>query len=129
MPTFPAPHLTFRVLQLAHSCDPSTRPSFTTGSTQLQLIANRPIKKGDELTIAYVDVSQRPGESAEEARRRRRVELARGWKFKCECERCVSEVVQDLEKEDAELGVEKDEAKVEQVMRHETLPGAAMGPD
>ena len=70
-----APHLTFHVLQLAHSCDPSTRPSFTTGSTQLQLIANRPIKKGDELTIAYVDVTQRPGESAEEARRRRRGQL------------------------------------------------------
>ncbi|TBU49006.1 MAS20-domain-containing protein [Dichomitus squalens] len=114
---------------LAHSCDPSTRPSFTVGSTQLQLIANRPIKKGDELTIAYVDVGQHPGESTEQARRRRRVELARGWKFKCECERCVSEVVEDLEKEDAELGIEKDEAKVEQVMRHETLPGAAMGPD
>ncbi|KAI1786676.1 MAS20-domain-containing protein [Ganoderma leucocontextum] len=114
---------------LAHSCDPSARPTFTVGSNELQLIATRPIQKGDELTIAYVDVAQRTDETSEEARRRRRVELARGWKFKCECERCLSEVVQDLEKEDAELGVEKDEAKVEQVMRHEKLPGAGLGVD
>ncbi|PIL36948.1 transcription factor [Ganoderma sinense ZZ0214-1] len=114
---------------LAHSCDPSTRPSFVVGSNELQLFATRPLKKGEELTIAYVDVAQHADESAEAARRRRRVELARGWKFKCECERCLAEAVQDVEKEDAELGVDKDGAKVEQVMRHEKLPGAGMGVD
>lgn len=88
---------------------------------------NRDIKKGDELTIAWVDVTQHEGETAEEARRRRRVELARGWKFKCECERCIGEVVQDIEKEEAELGVQQDESKVEGVMRHERIPDN--GPD
>ena len=69
------------------------------------------------------------GVSGRDGRRRRRVELARGWKFKCECERCVAEVVQDITKEDEELGVKKDESKVENVMRHERLPGANMTPD
>ncbi|RPD66738.1 MAS20-domain-containing protein [Lentinus tigrinus ALCF2SS1-7] len=111
---------------IAHSCDPSARPVFESNN-ELQLIANRDIKKGDEITIAWVDVTQHEGESTEEARRGRRVELARGWKFKCECERCVAEVVEDIEKEDAELGVQQDESKVENVMRHERVPDN--GPD
>ncbi|KAI0751552.1 MAS20-domain-containing protein [Daedaleopsis nitida] len=114
---------------LAHSCDPSARPSFDAGTNALELVAARPLAKGDELTIAWVDVSQHADETAEQARRRRRVELARGWKFRCECERCVGEVVQDLVKEDAELGVQRDESRVEDVMRHERAPGADMTPD
>ena len=123
------PSLTTYTIQLSHSCDPSARISFSDGTNELELVATRPIKKGDELTIAWVDVAQHTDETSEQARRRRRVELARGWKFKCECERCVSEVVQDLEKEDAEIGVSKDQSQVEDVMRHERLPGDAMGPD
>ena len=120
---------THHTIQLSHSCDPSARISFGDGTNELELVTTRPIKKGDELTIAWVDVTQHTDETSEQARRRRRVELARGWKFKCECERCVSEVVQDLEKEDAEIGVSKDQSQVEDVMRHERLPGDAMGPD
>ncbi|KAI0368072.1 MAS20-domain-containing protein [Pilatotrama ljubarskyi] len=117
---------------LAHSCDPNTRPSFQSGTNELHLIANKPIKKGDELTMAWVDVSPRPDEDPGMARRRRRIELARGWRFKCECPKCLQEVMDEMagEKEhDAELGVTGDESKVESVMRHEKLPGEAMGPD
>lgn len=49
------------------------------------------MKKGEELTVAYVDVTQYPNESMLECRRRRRFELARGWKFACACERCKEE--------------------------------------
>jgi import receptor subunit TOM20 len=76
---------------LSHSCAPSARPSFSSGTSELQLIATKDLKKGDELSIAYVDVVQRPGESAAECRQRRRKELARGWKFACECSRCLKE--------------------------------------
>ena len=62
---------------------------WTPGSTELSLVAARPLKKGDELTMAYVETVPREGESAADARRRRRVELVRGWKFKCECARCL----------------------------------------
>ncbi|KAJ7887480.1 hypothetical protein B0H14DRAFT_3082020 [Mycena olivaceomarginata] len=65
---------------LSHSC-----------TSELQLIATKDLKKGDELSIAYVDVVQRAGESAPECRQRRRKELARGWKFACECSRCLKE--------------------------------------
>ena len=58
--------------------------------------------------MAYVDVAQHEGETAEEARRRRRYELARGWRFKCECTLCMSEA-ETVVTDDAELGVEKDE--------------------
>ncbi|KAJ7246571.1 MAS20-domain-containing protein [Mycena haematopus] len=76
---------------LSHSCTPNARPSFSSGTSELQLIANKDLKKGDELSIAYVDVSQRAGESVPECRQRRRKELARGWKFSCQCSRCVQE--------------------------------------
>jgi len=77
--------------QLNHSCTPSARPSFDNGTAELHLIASRALKCGDELTIAYVDVSQQEGESVVDARRRRRIELARGWRFACTCERCAKE--------------------------------------
>ena len=57
----------------------------------MHLIANRDLKKGDELTVAFVDVKQHEDETVEDCRRRRRMELARGWKFACVCERCVRE--------------------------------------
>ncbi|KAJ7693832.1 hypothetical protein B0H17DRAFT_1058405, partial [Mycena rosella] len=76
---------------LSHSCAPNARPSFASGTSELHLIATKDLKKGDELTIAYADVAQRSGESTAECRLRRRKELARGWKFACQCSRCVKE--------------------------------------
>ncbi|KAJ7437081.1 hypothetical protein B0H11DRAFT_632966 [Mycena galericulata] len=77
---------------LSHSCTPSARPSFSSGTAELHLIANRDLKKGEELSIAYMDVAQRAGESAAACRLRRRKELARGWRFACQCSRCLKEV-------------------------------------
>ncbi|KAJ3972130.1 hypothetical protein EV361DRAFT_907327 [Lentinula raphanica] len=86
---------------LAHSCEPTARPSFDAGTSQLHLIALRDLKAGEELTVSYVDTTQHEGESVVDCRRRRRMELARGWKFACPCERC--------EREGKELGVSSDE--------------------
>ena len=80
-----------RLNQLNHSCTPSVRPSFSSGTSELHLIAARDIKKGEELTMAYVDVSQHEGETVSEARNRRRKELSLGWEFACACERCAEE--------------------------------------
>ncbi|KAJ3740960.1 hypothetical protein DFH05DRAFT_1507880 [Lentinula detonsa] len=107
---------------LAHSCEPSARPSFDAGTSQVHLIATRDLKAGEELTVAYVDVTQHEGESVVDCRRRRRMELARGWKFACPCERC--------EREGKELGVSSDEnmedaSKVEKSLeRFEANEGA-----
>jgi mitochondrial import receptor subunit TOM20 len=49
------------------------------------------VKKGEELSMSYVDVTQHPDETVLECRRRRRFELARGWKFACACEKCEEE--------------------------------------
>ncbi|KAJ6458645.1 hypothetical protein C8R47DRAFT_1162934 [Mycena vitilis] len=76
---------------LSHSCAPNARPSFSSGTSELHLIASKDLKKGDELSIAYIDVAQRPDESVTESRLRRRKELARGWRFACECSRCLKE--------------------------------------
>ncbi|KIK67618.1 hypothetical protein GYMLUDRAFT_215760 [Collybiopsis luxurians FD-317 M1] len=97
---------------LAHSCDPNARPEFPAGTSNLHLVATRDLKTGEELTVAYVDVIQHEGESVADCRRRRRMELARGWKFACPCERC--------EKEGKDFGLvvenSKDESKVEKSM-------------
>ena len=99
--------------QIAHSCSPSAEPSFRSGNYELSLVASKPIKKGEQITMSYVDVSQHTDETPEDARRRRRQELARGWKFKCECERCLAEATDG---NDSDVGIEKDESKVEPVV-------------
>ncbi|CAE6443228.1 unnamed protein product [Rhizoctonia solani] len=85
---------------LAHSCTPNVAPSFHTGTSDLHLVANEDIPEGTELTMAYVDVNQGPTETRLEARRRRRQELARGWRFACECPRCLKEVEEGILNED-----------------------------
>ncbi|TFK43835.1 hypothetical protein BDQ12DRAFT_595860 [Crucibulum laeve] len=103
---------------LTHSCEPSARPSFSSGTSELHLIAARDLKKGDELTVAYVDVTQHEGETAVECRRRRRVELARGWRFACECDRCKEEAKElTLEEQTAAGEEKKDESKVEETLK------------
>jgi len=117
---------------LAHSCDPNVRPSFDeTRTSELSLIALRDLKKGDELAMAYVDVTQHPEESVIDARRRRRQELARGWKFACECSKCAADAVVLTDDEpdvqstrvgnDDDLGIPLERAKLEEtVARVET---------
>jgi import receptor subunit TOM20 len=88
-------------------------------------VANKDLKAGDELTIAFVDVTQHLEETAGEARRRRRWELARGWRFACTCDKCMSEnIPAAAEGETEEAPVEeadqaepelKDESKVEEI--------------
>jgi len=97
-PTCVPPRISFMKLmftshchvQLPHSCDPSARPFFN-GTSELHLIATRPLKEGDQVTVAYVDITQRDDESVQDCRRRRRTELVRGWAFACTCSRCASE--------------------------------------
>jgi import receptor subunit TOM20 len=109
---------------LTHSCAPSARPSFRDGTARLSLVANRALRAGDELTIAFVDVSQHAEESAVDARRRRRAELARGWRFPCMCAKCVADGAPAPGADDtltAESGVADeaeitDESKVEEIV-------------
>ncbi|PPQ68307.1 hypothetical protein CVT25_001395 [Psilocybe cyanescens] len=114
---------------LTHSCKPSARPSFSSGTAEISIIANRDLKKGDVLTIAFVDVTQHPDETVVECRRRRRFELARGWRFSCACERCVEEA-QMLSAEDKEKGNAadeqlKDESKIEASVKNFSNPEQA----
>ncbi|TFY72894.1 hypothetical protein EVG20_g84 [Dentipellis fragilis] len=110
-----------------HSCEPSARPSFASGTSELHLIASRDLTAGDEITVAYVDVAQHEGESVAETRRRRRFELARGWRFACTCDRCAKEAeVSEVD----DLPVKADESKLEEnVQRLDeqggVVPGAA----
>lgn len=84
-------------------------------------MATKDLKKGDEVTVAYVDVERHGGveESVADARRRRRVELARGWRFACPCARCEEEGKELSKEEKGEEGVEegKDDSKVEESAR------------
>ena len=75
--------------------------------------------------MAYVDVTPRSGESVAEARRRRRQELARGWKFACECSKCAADALVKTEDPAAEvagdvdgndLGVPLEAAKLEEAV-------------
>ncbi|KAF8525317.1 hypothetical protein JB92DRAFT_2877469 [Gautieria morchelliformis] len=98
---------------LSHSCSPAVRPSFPEGTSTLHLIANHALTKGEELTMAYVDVTQGSHESVHECRLRRRKELARGWRFACTCQRCILEGQQGSSTGEKNAA---DESKVEDVV-------------
>ncbi|KAG8890492.1 hypothetical protein FRB98_007839 [Tulasnella sp. 332] len=109
---------------MSHSCSPTVQPSFPAGTNELHLIANSAIKKGDELTMAYVDVQGVVDASAIDNRRTRRQELARGWRFACACARCQAEAPTATATEAApkeDVHVEGPGAQVEEaVQRFET---------
>ncbi|KAJ1309036.1 hypothetical protein OPQ81_004717 [Rhizoctonia solani] len=71
---------------LAHSCAPNVAPSFHTGTSDLHLVANEDILAGTELTMA-------PGGGVDKSSRG-------GWRFKCECPRCLKEVEEGILEED-----------------------------
>ncbi|KAB5596319.1 MAS20 domain-containing protein [Ceratobasidium theobromae] len=98
---------------LSHSCAPNVRPDFPAGTSELHLVASEDIPAGTELTMAYVDVRQGPSETRLEARRRRRQELARGWRFACECARCLKEVEEGILNEDKKEGAEGEGSKAD----------------
>jgi import receptor subunit TOM20 len=77
------------------------------------LIANRDIKKGEELTMAYVSVDKKDADGVEEGRRKRRYELARGWGFACICKRCVAEGPEGKKGKEIDEGVKLAEVGVD----------------
>jgi import receptor subunit TOM20 len=80
----------------------------------MNLVATRDIKAGDEITVSYVDASVHDDEDVVQARRRRRQELVRGWRFACQCDRCAREAPPPSAGEkEIEL---KDESKVEAIV-------------
>ncbi|KAH7105395.1 MAS20-domain-containing protein [Auriculariales sp. MPI-PUGE-AT-0066] len=76
---------------VTHSCTPSVRPTFPKGNYQLHLVASRSITKGEELTMAFVEVARQASETAAECCLRRRKQLVKGWSFVCMCPRCFEE--------------------------------------
>jgi mitochondrial import receptor subunit TOM20 len=103
------------LVQITHSCVPSARPSFPQGTSELHLFANRAIKKGEEITVAFVDTTPRPDETPSAARRRRRIDLHRGWRFACYCEKCLEEGAKGENGTDNDIegkGELKDESKI-----------------
>jgi import receptor subunit TOM20 len=82
----------------------------------MHLVATHDIKAGDEITVSYVDAAVHDDEDVVQARYRRRKELARGWRFACQCDRCAREAPPSSAGEkETEL---KDESKVEPIVSH-----------
>ncbi|KAI9448004.1 hypothetical protein H4582DRAFT_1897720 [Lactarius indigo] len=110
---------------ISHSCDPSARPTFENGDSEMHLVATRDVKAGDEITVSYVDASVHDDEDVVQARYRRRKELARGWRFACQCDRCVKEAPPPSAGEkEPQLS---DESKVEPIVS-QVDQEAALGP-
>jgi import receptor subunit TOM20 len=92
----------------------------------MHLVATRDIKAGDEITVSYVDSSVRDNEDVVQARYRRRKELARGWRFACQCDRCVREAPPPSSTDEKELEI-RDESKVEPIVSQIDQEAAAQG--
>ncbi|EJD01142.1 MAS20-domain-containing protein [Fomitiporia mediterranea MF3/22] len=108
---------------IGHSCAPSVRPVFSEGTSELHLLAERDIEEGEELTMAYVDVSQRSEETPVEAFTRRRSELTQGWKFACACVKCEEDKKSaGLEGEaEAEAEATADGSKIDYALKAHSL--------
>lgn len=65
-----------------HDCVPNTvqELSVENGEIFMNLIANRDIKKGEEITTSYLRTNLHQPE--------RRLTLWRSWRFVCQCEKC-----------------------------------------
>jgi mitochondrial import receptor subunit TOM20 len=92
----------------------------------MHLVATRDIKAGDEVTVSYVDASVHDNEDVVQARYRRRKELARGWRFACQCDRCAREAPSPSAGE-KEIELKNDESKVEQIVSQVEQEEAAQG--
>ena len=92
----------------------------------MHLVVTRDIKAGDEITVSYVDSSVHEDENVVQARYRRRKELARGWRFACQCERCAQEAPAPSAGE-KEIELENDESKVETIVSRVEQEEAGQG--
>ncbi len=92
----------------------------------MHLVATRDIKAGDEITVSYVDASVHDDEDVIQARYRRRKELARGWRFACQCGRCAREAPSPSAGE-KEIELKNDESKVELIVSQDEREEAAQG--
>lgn len=81
----------------------------------MRLVATRDIKVGNEITVSYVDTSVHDDEDVVQARYRRRKELARGWRFACQCDRCIREAPSPSSAGEKELEIQ-DGSKVEPIV-------------
>eukprot|EP01060_Flectonema_neradi_P000676 TRINITY_DN10421_c0_g1_i1.p1 TRINITY_DN10421_c0_g1~~TRINITY_DN10421_c0_g1_i1.p1 ORF type:complete len:421 (+),score=57.54 TRINITY_DN10421_c0_g1_i1:78-1265(+) len=69
-----------------HSCNPNAEVAYTENMDEgIYMLAKRPIKAGDEVTISYVD------EVENEPREKRQKYLLRNYRFSCTCLRCENE--------------------------------------
>lgn len=67
-----------------HSCEPSVNVTFPRNDGTAVFSAARPIAKGEQLTISYLDVDQRVDV--------RQSYLSFAYGFRCQCEKCRDEL-------------------------------------
>lgn len=82
----------FGALAMAeHSCQPNARAEWDEQEQSMNLVAVRAIKAGDRVSRSYLDIGALLSEVS-----RRQESLMRDWNFKCECERCLRELLEPL---------------------------------
>ncbi|KAJ3360063.1 hypothetical protein GGF32_008650 [Allomyces javanicus] len=76
---------------LTHSCSPNVEATFPRKSRTLALVAKAPVRAGDVLMTAFVDLALPYAD--------RKAALAAGWRYTCECVRCAAEAPKEDEEE------------------------------
>ncbi|KAJ3373118.1 hypothetical protein GGF31_001105 [Allomyces arbusculus] len=78
---------------LTHSCAPNVEATFPRKSRTLALVAKTPVRAGDVLMTAFVDLALPYAD--------RKAALAAGWRYTCECVRCAAEAPKEGAEEEA----------------------------
>ncbi|KAJ2557480.1 mitochondrial import receptor subunit tom20 [Coemansia sp. RSA 1933] len=80
---------------VTHSCDPNVQIVFPENTTKAALKALKPIAKGDELCVSFVD-------TALDVQTRQKL-LMNSYRFTCECDKCKADLaVADKDKDEVE---------------------------
>ncbi|KNE58847.1 hypothetical protein AMAG_04388 [Allomyces macrogynus ATCC 38327] len=77
---------------LTHSCTPNVEATFPRKSRTLALVAKTPVRAGDVLMTAFVDLALPYAD--------RKAALGAGWRYTCECGRCAAEAPKEEEAEE-----------------------------
>jgi len=79
---------------LNHDCHPNAQIKFNSSNHILSVELIRPVEKGDEITISYLDPCQ-----LSDNKLSRQDYLKENYLFQCNCKRCEEEDTEDEETE------------------------------
>lgn len=89
--------------KINHNCQPNAEIQYNHSNHQLELVALRPLKPSEEISISYLDSCQ-----LDRSRHSRQKHLSENYVFLCKCELCTEQANDPDETSEEEMSEEDD---------------------